>query len=89
MLTRKVCFYRWHPKCRSSQFTNWSHLVNGEMGYLWPAVDHEGEVLESFVTKPRWTKLAESSVKLSHGVCNCPSNDHLPVIGSLPSDTTA
>src|ERR1700752_1600456 len=27
--------------------------VNGEMRYLWRAVDHEGEVLESFVTKDR------------------------------------
>ena len=26
--------------------------INGEMRYLWRAVDHEGEVLESFVTKP-------------------------------------
>jgi putative transposase len=26
---------------------------NGEMRYLWRAVDHEGEVLESFVTKDR------------------------------------
>jgi putative transposase len=25
--------------------------VNGEMRYLWSAVDHEGEILESFVTK--------------------------------------
>ena len=25
--------------------------VNGVMRYLWRAVDHEGEVLESFVTK--------------------------------------
>ena len=25
--------------------------INGEMRYLWRAVDHEGEVLESFVTK--------------------------------------
>lgn len=25
--------------------------INGEMHYLWRAVDHEGEVLESFVTK--------------------------------------
>ena len=25
--------------------------LNGEMVYLWRAVDHEGEVLESFVTK--------------------------------------
>jgi putative transposase len=27
--------------------------VNGEMRYLWRAVDHEGEVLESLVTKDR------------------------------------
>ena len=27
--------------------------LNGEMVYLWRAVDHEGEVLESFVTKKR------------------------------------
>ena len=26
--------------------------LNGEMVYLWRAVDHEGEVLESFVTRP-------------------------------------
>ena len=42
------------------QFTHWKrHLdevyvkINGEMHYLWRAVDHEGEVLESFVTKER------------------------------------
>ena len=27
--------------------------INGERHYLWRAVDHEGEVLESFVTKKR------------------------------------
>jgi putative transposase len=27
--------------------------INGEMHYLWRAVDHEGEILESFVTKRR------------------------------------
>jgi len=42
------------------QFTHWRwHLdevyvkVGGEMRYLWRAVDHEGEVLESFVTVER------------------------------------
>jgi putative transposase len=41
-------------------YTHWRwHLdevyvkINGEMRYLWRAVDHEGEVLESFVTKDR------------------------------------
>jgi len=32
--------------------------INGEMHYLWPAVDHEGEVLESFVAKTRDKKAA-------------------------------
>ncbi len=27
--------------------------TNGETNYLWRAVDHEGEVLESYVTKHR------------------------------------
>ncbi len=27
--------------------------INGQMRYLWRAVDHEGEVLESFVTTTR------------------------------------
>ena len=27
--------------------------INGERHYLWRAVDHEGEVLESYVTKKR------------------------------------
>jgi putative transposase len=27
--------------------------INGEMHYLWRAVDHEGEILESYVTKAR------------------------------------
>jgi putative transposase len=45
---------------RMRSFTHWKwHLdevyvkINGEMRYLWRAVDHEGEVLESFVTKER------------------------------------
>ena len=42
------------------QHTHWKwHLdevyvkINGEMHYLWRAVDHEGEVLESFATEDR------------------------------------
>ncbi|MFY9206381.1 MAG: DDE-type integrase/transposase/recombinase, partial [Yoonia sp.] len=41
-------------------YSNWQwHLdevfvkISGETHYLWRAVDHEGEVLESFVTKHR------------------------------------
>ena len=32
--------------------------INGELHYLWRAVDHEGEVLESYVTKRRDRKAA-------------------------------
>jgi len=48
---------------RTQRMCNWRqwqwHLdevfvkINGETRYLWRAVDHEGEVLESFVTKRR------------------------------------
>ena len=45
---------------RMRGFRHWKwHLeemyvkVNGEMVYLWRAVDHEGEILESYVTKKR------------------------------------
>jgi len=45
---------------RLRAYSNWQwHLdevfvkINGETHYLWRSVDHEGEVLESFVTKRR------------------------------------
>lgn len=37
--------------------------VNGEMVYLWRAVDHEGELLESYVTKSRDKKAALAFMK--------------------------
>jgi putative transposase len=37
--------------------------INGEMHYLWRAVDHEGEVLESYVTKSRDKKAAFAFMK--------------------------
>ncbi|MEQ3725874.1 MAG: IS6 family transposase [Tateyamaria sp.] len=50
---------------RMRSYSNWQwHLdevfvkINGEMHYLWRAVDHEGEVLESYVTKRRDRKAA-------------------------------
>ncbi|WP_340151265.1 IS6 family transposase [uncultured Sneathiella sp.] len=51
-----------HP---SQNYSNWKwHLdgvfvkINGEIHYLWRAVDHEGEVLEAFVSKRRDRKAA-------------------------------
>jgi len=37
--------------------------INGEMHYLWRAVDHESEVLESYVTKRRYRKVALKFLK--------------------------
>lgn len=37
--------------------------INGELHYLWRAVDHEGEILESFVTKKRDKSAALEFVK--------------------------
>ena len=52
------------------QSSNWKwHLdevfvkVNGERHYMWRAVDHEGEVLESYVTKKRDKKAALKFMK--------------------------
>ena len=50
---------------RMRAYSNWQwHLdevfvkINGELHYLWRAVDHEGEVLETFVSKRRDRKAA-------------------------------
>ena len=52
--------------------SNWKwHLdemfvkINGELYYLWRAVDHDGEVLESYVTKTRDKKAALKFLKKS------------------------
>ena len=57
MRKKRIQQYRAH--------SNWQwHLdevfvkINGETHYLWRAVDHEGEVLESYVTKRRDRKAA-------------------------------
>ena len=39
--------------------------INGEMHYLWRAVDHEGEVLESYVTKERYKSAALRFCKMT------------------------
>lgn len=43
---RAFCHWRWHV---DEVYVK----INGETHYLWRAVDHEGEVLESYVTKNR------------------------------------
>ncbi len=55
----------WKRRIHHGSYSNWRrHLdevfvrVNGEIHYLWRAVDHEGEVLEVFATKQRDRKAA-------------------------------
>ena len=43
---RGFCHWRWH-------LDEMYVKLNGKMVYLWRAVDHEGEILESFVTRKR------------------------------------
>ena len=53
--------------------------INGETHYLWQAVDHEGEVLETIVTKRRDRKAAlkflriemKRYVRLQRLTCQC------------------
>ena len=46
--------------------------INGESHYLWRAVDHEGEVLEAFVTKRRDRKAAMRFLKKAMKRCGEP-----------------
>ena len=46
--------------------------INGETHYLWRAVDHEGEVLESYVTKRRDRKAALKFLRKSMKRCSQP-----------------
>jgi len=57
---------------RMSLYSNWQWCldeifvkINGERHYLWRAVDLEGEVLESYVTKNRDKKAALKFLKKS------------------------
>ena len=62
MFAKEIRKKRIHPV---PNYSNWKwHLdevfvkINGEIHYLWRAVDHEGEVLESFVSRRRDRKAA-------------------------------
>jgi putative transposase len=47
--------------------------INGETFYLWRAIDHEGEVLESFVSKRRDHKAASKFLRKAMKKCGCPN----------------
>jgi putative transposase len=73
-------------------YPNWQwHLdevfvrINGETHYLWRAVDHEGKVLESYVTKRRDRKAALKFLRKSmkrHGQPNVIVTDKLRSYGA-------
>jgi putative transposase len=59
--------------------------INGVKHYLWRAVDHEGEVLESFVTKRRDKKSALKFLRKSlrrHGAVETIVTDRLALYGA-------
>lgn len=59
--------------------------LNGEMVYPWRALDHEGEVLESFVTRSRDKKAALTFIKKAlrrHGSPEPITNDGLRSYGA-------
>ena len=74
---------------RMRAYSNWQwHLdevfvkINGETHFLWRAVDHEGEVLESYVTKRRDRKAALKFIRKSMKRCGQP---HIIVTDRLRS----
>jgi putative transposase len=59
--------------------------LNGEMAYLWRAVDHEGEVLESYITRTRDKKAALTFMKRAlkrHGAPEAITTDRLRSYGA-------
>ena len=66
--------------------------INGERHYLWSAVDHEGEVLESFVTKTRDKAAALKFLRKSmkrHGQPKVNVTDRLRSYGAAMKDIGA
>lgn len=81
---------------RMRGFRHWKwHLdevfvkINGATHYLWRAVDHEGEVLESYVTKTRDEKAALTFMKKAlkrHGSPEVITTDGLRSYGAAMDD---
>ena len=67
LFAREIRKKQHHP---APNYSNWRwHLdevlvkINGELHYLWRAIDHEVEVLEAFVTKRHYKKAALKFLK--------------------------
>jgi putative transposase len=74
-------------RMRGSRHWRW-HLdevfvkINGERHYLWRAVDHEGEIMESFVTKKRNKSTA---LRFLHEALKPHGRPEVIIIDGLPS----
>src|SRR5471032_790795 len=82
---RQVTQWRWH-------LDEVYVKINGDMRYLWRAVDHEGEVLESFVTKTRDKAAALKFIKKAmkrHGRTKAIVTDGLRSYGAALNDLGA
>ena len=63
--------------------------INGQMVYLWRAVDHEGEILESYVTRTRDKKAAVVFMKTAlkrHGSPEAITTDGLRSYGAAMNE---
>ena len=81
----KSSHWRWHL---DEMFVK----INGQRHYLWRAVDHEGEVLESFVTKTRDKKAALKFLRKAmkkHGRAGVLVTDKLGSYGAALRDLGA
>jgi putative transposase len=87
---------RRHPVSRMLGFRQWRwHLhemyvkLNGEMVYLWRAVDQEGEILESYITERRDKDAALTLMKKAlkrHGSPDAITTDGLRSYGAAMKD---
>jgi putative transposase len=79
---RGIRHWRWH-------LDEMYVKLNGEMVYLWRAVDHEGEILESYVTKTRDKKAALTFMKKAlkrHGSPEAITTDSLRSYGAAMNE---
>jgi putative transposase len=81
----RLSHWRWH-------FDEMFVKLNGEMHYVWRAVDHEGEVLESYVTKTRDRKTTLKFLRKAqrkHGKPECIVTDKLRSYGAALKEVGA
>lgn len=82
---KRSCHWRWH-------LDEMLVKINGQRHYLWRAVDHDGEVLESYVTRMRDKKAALKFLRKAmntHGRADVLVTDKLRSYGAALKDLGA